>query len=217
MVTAITIDLNVAIGPAEVPTNRFSAKAMDDFELVDRACDGDEKVYGLLMNRYRRSVLHTMYRMVHNENDAEDLTQEAFTKAFKNISRFRKDFAFSTWLFRIAINNALDFLRKRRLRTISIDHAFTDDEGKSFGPVIADTDPTPQDLAIKKQKEAIIQTAVNRLPAKYGQLIRLRYFEQLSYQEIAETVEEPLGTVKAKLHRSKELLFEMMKKKRQAI
>lgn len=202
---------------AEVQSFRFSPKAMEDFDLVDRACAGEDLVYGILMDRYKRSVFHTVLRMVRNEDDAEDLTQEAFAKAFRNLPRFRKEFAFSTWLFRIAINNALDFLRKRRLRTISMDNAFTDDEGKSFGPYVADPNPTPQDLVIRTQKETILHTAVDRLPSRYRQLVRLRYFDQLSYKEIAAAVDEPLGTVKAQLHRSKELLFELMAKQRQHI
>lgn len=196
---------------------RFSTKALEDFSLVDRACAGDNKVYEILMLRYRRSVFHTLLRMVRNEDDAEDLTQEAFTKAFKNLTRFRKDFAFSTWLFRIAINNALDFLRKRRLRTISMDHAFTDDEGKSFGPHITDPNLNPQDHLIQRQKNEIVNVAVGRLPSKYRHLIQLRYFDQLSYQEIADSMDEPLGTVKAQLHRSKQLLLDLMNNQRKLI
>ena len=205
------------MSPPKPEQARFSTKALEDFRLIDRAFEGDTRVYALLMQRYQRSVYHTVLKMIRREEDAEDLTIEAFEKAFRNLSKFKKDYAFSTWLFRIAINNTLDHIRKQRLRTISLDNAYTDNEGKAVALHIADRNPTPQELAIRTQKETIIRGAVNRLPVKYQQLVRLRFFDELSYEEIAETIDLPLGTVKAQLHRSKELLFDLMKHQRERI
>lgn len=194
--------------------SRFSAKAIEDFDLVDRAVGGDEKAYAQLLQRYRRPVYHMILKMVRNVDDAEDLTIEAFGKAFRSLHRFKKDFTFSTWLFRIATNNSIDFIRKRKLNTLSIDHAFTDEDGQSVSMSIQDLNLNPQDEAIKSQKEEIIRMVVGMLPAKYQKLVKLRYFQELSYEEIAEEIEAPLGTVKAQLHRARELMYDLVKNKK---
>ena len=142
--------------------------------LVDRAVGGDEKAYALLLQRYRRAVYHMILKMVRNVDDAEDLTIEAFGKAFRSLHRFKKDFTFSTWLFRIATNNSIDFIRKRKLYTLSIDSAYTDDDGQAVSMSIPDQNLNPQDEAIKAQKEEIIRVVVNQLPAKYQKLVKLR-------------------------------------------
>lgn len=196
---------------------RFSNKALQDFDLVDRAVAGDQQAYALLLQRYRRTVYHTILKMIRNVDDAEDLTIEAFAKAFRNLARFKKDFAFSTWLFRIATNNTIDFIRKNKIRTLSIDHAFTDEDGQAVGLHIPDLNLNPQEEAIRAQKEEIIQTVVNMLPARYQKLVRLRYFQELSYEEIAEQIEAPLGTVKAQLHRARELLYDLIKDRKDLI
>lgn len=193
---------------------RFSAKAIEDFDLVDRAVGGDEKAYAQLLQRYRRAVYHMILKMVRNVDDAEDLTIEAFGKAFRSLHRFKKDFTFSTWLFRIATNNSIDFIRKKKLNTLSIDHAFTDDDGHSVSMSIQDVNLNPQDEAIKSQKEEIIRMVVGMLPAKYQKLVKLRYFQELSYEEIAEEIDAPLGTVKAQLHRARELMYDLVKNKK---
>lgn len=195
-------------------SGRFSSKAIEDFNLVDRAVAGDERAYALLLQRYRRPVYHMILKMVRNVDDAEDLTIEAFGKAFRGLHRFKKDFTFSTWLFRIATNNSIDFIRKRKLNTLSIDNAYTDEDGQSVSMNIPDMNLNPQDEAIKSQKEEIIRVVVNMLPAKYQKLVRLRYFQELSYEEIAEEIDAPLGTVKAQLHRARELMYDLVKNKK---
>ena len=198
-------------------TGRFSSKALEDFKLVDRAVGGDEKAYALLLQRYRRAVYHMILKMVRNVDDAEDLTIEAFGKAFRSLHRFKKDFTFSTWLFRIATNNSIDFIRKRKLYTMSIDTAYTDDDGNAVSMSIPDQNLNPQDEAIKSQKEEIIRVVVNQLPAKYQKLVKLRYFNELSYEEIAVEISAPLGTVKAQLHRARELMYDLVKNKKDHI
>ncbi len=197
--------------------SRFSVKAMDDFKLIDMAVDGDDQAYAKLLARYKKAVYHMVLKMVRNVDDAEDLTIESFAKAFKSLHRFKKDFTFSTWLFRIATNNAIDFIRKRKLKTLSIENTYTDDDGQSVGMDVEDLNLDPQEEAIKAQKEEIIQLFVNMLPAKYQKLVRLRYFHELSYEEIAEELEAPLGTVKAQLHRARELMYDLVKKNKEHI
>jgi RNA polymerase sigma factor (sigma-70 family) len=197
--------------------DRFSSKALEDFRLIDMAVGGDEKSYAKLLQRYRRPVYHVILKMVRNVDDAEDLTIESFAKAFRSLHKFKKDFTFSTWLFRIATNNTIDFIRKKKLNTLSIENTYTDDNGESVSIDVEDANLNPQEEAIKLQKEELIQIFVDKLPAKYQKLVRLRYFHELSYEEIAKELDAPLGTVKAQLHRARELMYELVKNKKEHI
>lgn len=195
----------------------FSDKAMEDFRLIDLAISGDDSSYAKLLSRYKRPVYHMVLKMVRNVDDAEDLTIESFAKAFRSLHRFKKDFTFSTWLFRIATNNTIDFIRKKKLNTLSIENTFTDNDGQSVSIDVEDENLDPQEETIKAQKAELMQLFVDKLPAKYQKLVRLRYFHELSYEEIAEELDAPLGTVKAQLHRARELMFELVKNKRDLI
>ncbi|MFY0627147.1 MAG: sigma-70 family RNA polymerase sigma factor [Reichenbachiella sp.] len=191
---------------------QFSEKALKDFKLIDHAVnDGDEQAFAQLMERYKRPVYHMILKMIRNTDDAEDLTIEAFAKAFKNLHKFKKDYTFSTWLFRIATNNTIDFIRKKKLKTFSLNTSFTDDGGESVNIDVEDKNLNPQDEAIKTQKIELVQMFVTKLPPKYQRLVKLRYFDELSYDEIAKTLEAPLGTVKAQLHRARELMYDLVK------
>ncbi|WP_436517419.1 RNA polymerase sigma factor [Ekhidna sp. To15] len=197
---------------------QFSDKALRDFKLIDLATEGnDEAAYAELMQRYKKPVYHMILKMVRNVDDAEDLTIEAFAKAFKNLSRFKKDYTFSTWLFRIATNNAIDFIRKKKLNTFSLNSTFTDDSGESVNIDVQDKNLTPDEETIKDQKIELVRMFVDKLPAKYQRLVKLRYFDELSYDEIAQELEAPLGTVKAQLHRARELMYELVKDKKKHI
>jgi len=197
---------------------QFSDKALEDFRLIDQAVnEKDEQAFAMLMDRYKRPVYHMVLKMVRNVDDAEDLTIEAFAKAFKNLHKFKKDYTFSTWLFRIATNNAIDFIRKKRLETMSLDTSFTDDNGDAVKIDVEDKNLNPQETAIKSQKIELIQMFVTKLPAKYQRLVKLRYFQELSYEEIATELAAPLGTVKAQLHRARELMYDLVKNKKEHI
>ncbi len=194
---------------------QFSDKALEDFQLIDEATmNGDESAFAKLMDRYKKPVYHMILKMVRNVDDAEDLTIEAFAKAFKNLKRFKKDYTFSTWLFRIATNNAIDFIRKKKLETYSLNTSFTDDSGDSVNIDVEDRNLTPDEETIKTQKIELVRMFVTKLPAKYQRLVRLRYFDELSYEEIAQELDAPLGTVKAQLHRARELMYDLVKDKK---
>ncbi|MCS7019543.1 MAG: sigma-70 family RNA polymerase sigma factor [Cytophagales bacterium] len=195
----------------------FSTKALADFKLIDRAISGDEKAYAELMRRYKKPVYHTLLKMVRNPDDADDLTIEAFAKAFRNLPKFKKEYTFSTWLFRIATNNCIDFIRRKRLETTSINAGFSDENGDPVDIDIRDENLNPQENAINLQKIEIVRTMVTLLPDKYQQLVQLRYFEELSYEEIAQHLNAPLGTVKAQLHRARELLYDIARAKKDMI
>jgi RNA polymerase sigma factor (sigma-70 family) len=194
----------------EISERGFSDKALEDFDLIDRAVkEKDQQAYATLMKRYKKAVYFMILKMIRDTDDAEDLTMEAFAKAFRNLHKFKKDYTFSTWLFRIATNNAIDFIRKKKLKTMSLNNTLTDDGGNSVNIDVEDDDNNPQDEYIKSQRIEMVRIFVDKLPAKYRKLVKLRYFDELSYDEIAEELSKPLGTVKAQLHRSRELLYEI--------
>jgi RNA polymerase sigma-70 factor (ECF subfamily) len=194
----------------EVNSRGFSNKALEDFNLIDRAVDQkDQQAYAALMKRYKKAVYFMILKMIRDADDAEDLTMEAFAKAFKNLHKFKKDFTFSTWLFRIATNNTIDFIRKKKLKTMSLNTTLSDDGGNSVTIDVEDDENNPQDEFIRSQRIEMVRVFVDKLPAKYRKLVELRYFQELSYDEIAQELDKPLGTVKAQLHRSRELLFEI--------
>jgi RNA polymerase sigma factor (sigma-70 family) len=196
----------------------FSEKAKKDFLLIEKAkSTGDEKAFAELMSRYKKPVYHMILKMIRNVDDAEDLTIEAFAKAFKNLSKFNPEFTFSTWLFRIATNNCIDFMRKKKLATTSISGTYKDDAGENVDMEFKDGGLNPMEEAIKAQKVALVQSIVTKLPPKYQTLVKLRYFEELSYEEIAVELDAPLGTVKAQLHRARELLYDLVKNRKDSM
>ncbi len=202
----------------EINERGFSNKALEDFDLIDKAVDEkDQQAYATLMKRYKKAVYFMILKMIRDADDAEDLTMEAFAKAFRNLHKFKKDYTFSTWLFRIATNNTIDFIRKKKLKTMSLNNTLTDDGGNYVNIDIEDDDNNPQDDYIRTQRIEMVRIFVDKLPAKYRKLVQLRYFDELSYEEIAQELEKPLGTVKAQLHRSRELLFEIAKGKEKHI
>ncbi len=194
----------------------LSEKAKKDLTLIDAAMKGSQNAYAELMDRYRDTIFFMLLKMVKNRNDAEDLTIEAFGKAFKNIHQYTPNYAFSTWLFKIASNNCIDFLRKKKNVTISIDGQ-TDSEGNEVTLPIPSDEPDPEEDMIKKQKAMLLRHVVDQLKPRYKELVIMRYFDEQSYEEIAEQLHLPLGTVKAQLFRARELLLNVMKNSQSSI
>jgi len=196
----------------------LSEKARYDFRLVKRALEkSDQQAYAELMGKYKDSIYFMMLKMVQNSDDAEDLTIEAFGKAFKRLDQYVPNFAFSTWLFRIATNNCIDFIRKRKIKTFSIDKPFEDSEGDESMISLKSKGLDPEETYIKEQKIKLMRKIVDNLKPRYKDLVVLRYFEELSYEEISKELNLPLGTVKAQLFRAREFLFQLMKDSRDKI
>tara|TARA_R110001592_G_scaffold363037_1_gene679486 strand:- start:3253 stop:3858 length:606 start_codon:yes stop_codon:yes gene_type:complete len=194
--------------------SNLSPKAQIDFDLVVRARDSqDERAYAELMTKYRDSIYYMMLKMVKNNDDADDLTIEAFGKAFNRLHQYTPNYAFSTWLFRIATNNCIDFIRKKKMVTFSIDKEFGNEEG-GMTYEIRDERLDPEERFIRKQKIRIMREIVEHLKPRYKSLIVLRYFRELSYDEIAQETELPIGTVKAQLFRAREQLYNLMQHKK---
>lgn len=186
-------------------------KAVIDYHLVQAAIEGDHASYNKLMQKYRMPIYHMIYKMVNNEEDANDLTIEAFGKAFIKLRSYVPTYAFSTWLYKIAINNSIDFVRKNRIKTCSIDESISDEENaESYSNNLEADMLNPEEEIIRDQRIAMMRTLVGNLSEKYRIMINLRYFEEMSYEEIAEELDIPIGTVKAQLFRAKQLLLKKM-------
>ncbi|GAB5539485.1 MAG: RNA polymerase sigma factor SigW [Salibacteraceae bacterium] len=190
---------------------QISESAKRDLDLVDKALNGDQRAYTELLGLYRESVYFMMYKMVSNKDDAEDLTIEAFGKAFKRLASYDKNWAFSTWLFKIASNNCIDHIRKKKnmKNAVSIDTGFDGDEDRAID-IEADV-LNPEERLMKGQRIKEMHRIVEQLKPKYRLLVEMRYFKELSYEEIAVELDLPLGTVKAQLFRARELMFEILK------
>lgn len=187
-----------------------SKKAIEDYELVQRAVKGEERAYTQLMKRYEHSLYHLMLKMVNDREDANDLTIEAFGKAFAKLPNYVPRHAFSTWLFKIAINNCIDFVRKKKLRMLSIDDPLEPESAQDYTTSLRAGSPNPEEQCIRRQRIILMRCLLGRLNERYRQMIELRFFEEKSYEEIAAQLDLPLGTVKAQLFRAKEMLYEMI-------
>ena len=190
-------------------TNYVGAGA-PGLELVAAALAGKTKAYEELLWHYRTAVYHLVLKIVPQADDAEDLTMETFGKAFRHLGRYSPQFAFSTWLFRIATNNCIDFARRKKLATLSPQAlAYLSEDGECTLE-LCDEELNPQDAYIRQQRCERVRAAVAQLPAKYVDLVRLRYFEELSQEEVATELQWPLSTVKAHLNRARALLAELL-------
>ena len=192
------------------PSEKLSDKALKDYKVVNMAKSGDERAFKELFSRYRESVFFMILKMVNNRTDAEDLTFEAFEKAFSNLSCYSPQYAFSTWLFKIASNNTIDFIRRRKNLTISLDKDDNDPNERSFVHTLAAEELNPEQEAVRIQRALFTREKVAMLKGRYRRLIELRYFDEMSYEEISEELNIPLGTVKAQLFRARELLMELL-------
>jgi len=187
----------------------LSEKARQDYELVQAALSGDENAFARLLGRYKDAIYFMLLKMVNNKSDAEDLTLEAFGKAFKNLHQYSPNYAFSTWLFKIASNNCIDFLRKRKGITLSLVN--NQESNDSDTPVkLRSKDPNPEEKLIRKQKAILMRRVVRKLKPRYQTLVEYRYFREMSYEEIASELHLPLGTVKAQLFRAREMMFKLI-------
>lgn len=194
-----------------VEKKNSSNRSKEDLQLVKLALEKqDQAAFKKLMNRYRDSIFFMVLKIVHNRDDAEDLTIEAFGKAFNNIHKYDQRYAFSTWLFKIATNNSIDFIRKKRLETTSLDKGIGGDDGDEITIDVKSEALNPEEKMVKKQRAFSVRGNIEKLDEKYRQLIKLRYYEEYSYDEIAAELDLPLGTVKAQLYRAKELLFKQI-------
>ena len=197
----------------------LTEKGQRDYHLVRMALEkGDRTAYAELMNNYRDSLYFMLLKMTNNPVDADDLTIEAFGKAFKNLHQYTPDFAFSTWLFKIASNNCIDFMRRKRTTaTLSLHPGDDNPEAEAIASQLPSETPDPEENIIKQQKVKAMRDVVEKLKPHYRTLVEMRYFEELSYEEIAVRLNLPIGTVKAQLFRAREFLYNILKSMQEGI
>ncbi len=181
----------------------------EDLALVRRCKRGEEAAFTDLLARYRRAVYGLCLRMVRDREDARDLAQEVFIKVFSLLDRYDEQYAFSSWLFRIATNHCIDHLRRNRLRFLSLD-GVTGPDGEARELPIPDRRPLPdRELAGREAVEKVDEVVAD-LPPHYRLVIQLRHVEGMSYEQIAEVLDLPLGTVKARIHRARARIQELL-------
>lgn len=182
---------------------------LDDRSLVGRILGGERDLFTVLMSRYEKRIINYVYRITHRYEEAHDLAQEIFVKVYLALDRYDSKYQFSTWLFRIAQNSAIDALRKKSIAEVPLSRP-TEDEPTGKEREFADDGVSPYRALKNKQLSAAIDDAVGKLPPDYRELIQLRHFAELSYEEIASMKKLPLGTVKNKLFRARNLLKEAL-------
>jgi len=203
-----------AVSPSAAETRQLRKhdSRAEDSRLIQAALHGEDQAYRQLMEKYHDQIYNFIYRMVHDREQVEDLTQEAFIKAFQSLRSFNEEFAFSTWLYKIATNNSIDFIRRRKLQMYSIDKP-VESRDSDFTFELPDETYEADKEVIRTQRAAMLQEAVNELPEKYRRVIQLRHMEERSYEEIAKILKLPIGTVKAHIFRAREILYKQLRRR----
>ena len=197
---------------AQPPSPLSIASRAEDKELIHAALRGNQTAYKRFMKKYYISLSNLIFRLIHDKREVEDLTQEAFVKAFASLKNFNEEFAFSTWLYKIARNNTIDYIRKQKLATFSIDKPIASDES-DYSFELPDITYQPDKDIIGRQKKALLEEAIAMLPEKYRRVIILRHNEERYYAEIAKILRQPIGTVKAHIFRAREMLYKYLRDK----
>lgn len=179
-----------------------------DSDLILSALNGDERAYSQLLVRYKSSVYFKVRKLIKSKSDCEDITLETFGKAFANLHLYSTQYAFSTWLFRIATNTSIDYLRRNKGQHVSIDW-YADRDPEVNGIRLSSLNPNPEEKMILKQRAIQLRQYVKRLKPDYQKLIGMRYFKEMTYDEMSKTLDLPLGTVKVRLFRARNQLYNL--------
>jgi RNA polymerase sigma factor (sigma-70 family) len=181
-----------------------------DEELIRSALGGEQQAYQALLQRYQKTVFHIVVKIIRNSDDAQDLVQETFMRAFNTLESYRSEFRFSTWLCKIAANCSIDYLRKKKIKAFSMDKPFETKNG-TVEVELEDKSANPEEYLLRKQRIMSIEEAITSLPDKYREVIIYRHHDDKSYEEIAKIMGIPIGTVKARIFRARELLKKKLK------
>ena len=193
-----------------------SASSEADRALIRKALGGDTRAFDQLVDKHRGGLRRHIYRLLNKPAEIDDLVQDCFVKAYRNLDRYDPQYAFSTWLYRIATNHTIDFLRKRRLKTFSIDRPVATKDGE-MQMELPDWSNRPDGRMVDVQRNAILDRAIEALPEKYHRVIVMRHKQEMAYEEIAEALDVPLGTVKAHIFRARALLYKALKDQRDSL
>jgi RNA polymerase sigma factor (sigma-70 family) len=184
----------------------------EDLKLINQALRGNQSSYVRLMKKYKSTIQHVLFRVVQDPDEVEDITQEVFINAFKSLKSFKKEYSFFSWIYKIALNKGIDYLRKRKIQTFSLSKPIESDES-DYRYEIPDSTYEPDKHIIAKERAALIQGAIDKLPAKYRKVIIMRHQEEKDYEEIAKELKLPIGTVKVHIFRARELLNKYLRNK----
>ncbi len=185
----------------------------EDYITIRSILIGNKDDFAKLQKKYKSVIFTLIRRMVKDEDDVQDLVQETFIKAFNNIDKFQFGYSFSSWIYRIASNNCIDFLRKKRISFVSIDKPIGTSDDDEYTMEIEDKEYMPDLSLINNEKTNALKNAIDELPENYREVIHLRHTEELDYQEISDKLNMPLGTVKAHLFRARKMLYDSLKNK----
>jgi len=194
------------------PNNSENNVQFEDFQTILKVLDGDTRAYTSLVDRYSRVVSSLIRKMIRDEDDVDDLTQETFIKAYKALPSFKEGFLFSSWIYRIASNTCIDFMRRKRFSFVSIDQPISKAGEDEQYLDLEDESNTPELDYILNERKRAVEESIEKLPDNYKKIIKMRHEDELEYVEISNILNMPLGTVKAHLFRGRKLLLEYLKK-----
>lgn len=184
----------------------------EDIQLVEQALKGNQAAYERLMKKYKSTISFVLLRIIQDKSEVEDIVQEVFINTFKSLSTYKKQYSFFSWIYKIAMNKGIDYLRKKKLQTFSIDKPISTKNGE-LQLEIPDSTYEPDKQIIASERAAIVQWAIEQLPAKYKKVIIMRHQEEKDYSEIAKELKLPIGTVKVHIFRARELLNKYLRNK----
>jgi len=192
---------------------RGRPSVQSDAVVIARAREGQEQAFAELLRRYKAPVFNLCLRMLKNRDDAEDIAQDVFIKVFAMLDRYDERYAFRSWLFKIAANQCIDFIRKNRVKLLSLDEPLRY-RGEEIERQFPDQGPGPVDKVERKQIGELLMGITEELPPHYRSMIVLRHQEQMSYEEISQVMDLPLGTVKARIHRARAMMKDKLQRRR---
>lgn len=193
---------------SEISRKDASESSLEDDFYVKRAIEGDQDAFRFLMDKYEKPLYYHIIKMVKSHEQVEDIIQESFVKAFSNLGSYNTNYAFSTWLYRITTNHTIDYLRKKKLQTTSINEPVRSKDGEMKIQIVSNSETDRK--IIRKERKKIVSDAIQNLPEKYREVIEMRHLDEMSYQEISEELDLPLGTVKAHIFRAREMLYKAL-------
>ena len=182
---------------------------MDDLKIIESCLLGNTQIFSRLIDNYKNMVYNLAYRMSNNPHEAEDISQEAFLRAYQSLARFNPSYKFSTWLYQITLNIIRDKFKRKEIDYVSLDTPVETDDSEFF-PQPADFTNNPEQIITQKENIQAIQQAILSLPLKYREVLVLRHLQDLSYIEIANILKLPQGTVKIRLYRAREQLRKIL-------
>ncbi len=203
--------INLKLKEIQLASDKAESKR-EDIQLVEQALKGNQAAYDRLIKKYKSTISFVLLRIIQDKNEVEDIVQEVFINTFRSLNTYKKQYSFFSWIYKIAMNKGIDYLRKKKLQTFSIDKPINTKNGE-LQFELPDSTYEPDKQIISSERAAIVQWAIDQLPPKYKRVIIMRHQEEKDYAEIAKELKLPVGTVKVHIFRARELLNKYLKNK----